>query len=701
MLKNITNSQTLLIKQVEPLFKATPSGAFANIFAAFLGYALLNNTVHQENALWICSAIVLFSVTRILVANDYLNNNRYELKHYLHAHLLLTLIIGIFWALSASLLYLPDDESVRNIYYLINFGLISGSIATLSTYRSAYLAYMLPQSIAIISVFLIIDSEVGPYIAFALFVSTVFMMMTSFSINRNHKNAIELTYNNKQLINDLNNEIGVREKAQFELEENKRKLEQTVKERTTDLLVINTNLEKVIEKKEQAEKNLQYLAYHDELTGLPNKNLLVDRINQSIKISSRDNQQMAILFLDLDRFKTINDSLGHIIGDKLLQEVASRLHTTLRNHDTVSRNGGDEFVIVLEKLKSYNEAVYVAKKIIHSLTDSFDIHSHKTHIGASIGISVYPTDGDTPLTLLRNADTAMYRAKQAGGNQLQFYDASMSNQLRDRLELENELHSALDNHEFYMVYQPQVSAKSGKTIGVESLIRWNNAKHGEISPDRFVPLLEETGLIYSVGKWIVKQVIEFIRTQPKSDVTFSINLSVLQCSNNEFVDFFQTEIHRADIDFTKIEFEITESLLINDFEKTKSFLNKIHDLGCTIALDDFGTGYTSMTYLAHLPIDIIKIDKSLVRDISENDNLKSIVNAIVTMSKSLGLKNIFEGVETISELEEIKRMNGDIIQGFLYSKPLNNYDIIKWLARERNENVKPLATVTKFVRKPS
>ena len=410
---------------------------------------------------------------------------------------------------------------------------------------------------------------------------------------------------------------------------------------------------------------------------------------------------MAILFLDLDRFKTINDSLGHIFGDKLLQEVASRLHTTLRNHDTVSRNGGDEFVIVLEKLKSYNEAVYVANKIIHSLTDSFDIHSHKIHIGASIGISVYPTDGDTPLILLRNADTAMYRAKQAGGNQLQFYDPSMSNQLRDRLELENELHSALDNNEFYMVYQPQVSAETGLTIGVESLIRWNNSKHGEISPERFVPLLEETGLIYSVGKWVVKQVIEFIRTQPKSNVTFSINLSVLQCDNSELVDFFQTEVHRADIDFTNIEFEITETLLINDFEKTKSFLNKIHDLGCTIALDDFGTGYTSMTYLAHLPIDIIKIDKTLVRNIGNNNSLKSIVNAIVTMSTSLGLKNIFEGVETISELEEIKKMNGDIIQGYLYSKPLDKYDIIKWLARDRNENIKPLATVTKLITRPS
>jgi len=678
----------LLQKQVDPLFKATLSGGLANIFAAFLVFALLSGSDHKTSAIWLSAGILLFSLIRIVVSNSYLTKKKYKLNIYLNAHVLLTFFIGMIWAAYIYIQHQPNDEALRNIVFLINFGLIAGSITTLSTYKYAYLAYMLPQLMSIMIVYIITDTATSLYIAIAVFLSAIFMMSASFGINRSHKKEIELTFNNKQLINDLNNEISIREKIQFELENNKRKLETTVKERTKDLLSTNLDLEKVIEKKEEAEQSLQYLAYHDELTGLPNKNLLIDRISQSIKISLRDNQQMAILFLDLDRFKNINDSLGHTVGDKLLQEVSSRLHKTLRSHDTVSRNGGDEFVIVLEKLKNSDEAVHVARKTINCLTDTFDIFSHKIHIGASIGISLYPGDGDTPQILLRNADTAMYRAKQAGGNQLQFYNKSMSNQLRDRLELENELHNALEKNEFYMVYQPQINCTTGVTTGFETLIRWNNKKHGEIGPDRFVPLLEETGLIYTVGDWIVTQVIDFIHSHHTYDVSFSINLSALQCNSLGFVNFVKTELDEAGINASLIEFEITESLLINDFEKTTTFLDELHSIGCSIALDDFGTGYTSMNYLARLPIDVIKIDKSLIRNIDTNNNLQSIVKAIVTMSSSLGMTNIFEGIETEDELAEIKLLQGNIIQGYIFSKPLTANEAEKWLIHEHASNVK-------------
>ena len=395
---------------------------------------------------------------------------------------------------------------------------------------------------------------------------------------------------------------------------------------------------------------------------------------------------MAILFFDLDRFKNVNDSLGHAVGDELLQEVASRLYITLRNNDTISRNGGDEFVVVLEELKDTNEAVHVAKKIINCLTETFEIKSHKIHLGVSIGISIYPTDGEKPLVLLRNADTAMYRAKKAGGNQLQFYDESMSRQLRNRLELEHELHDALVKDEFYMLYQPQISCLSGVTTGFEALMRWNNKKYGEILPDRFVPLLEETGLIYSVGQWVVSQVVDFISINKIKNITFSINLSALQCNDLTFVNFVREKIEQSGIDPSQIEFEITESLLIKDFEKTKLLLDEMHLIGCTIALDDFGTGYTSMSYLARLPIDIIKVDKTLVHNIDVSNNLRSIVKAIVTMSDGLGIKNIFEGVETMAELAIIKKMGGEIIQGFLFSKPLDTEKAVKWL--DSGENAK-------------
>ena len=295
------------------------------------------------------------------------------------------------------------------------------------------------------------------------------------------------------------------------------------------------------------------------------------------------------------------------------------------------------------------------------------------------GISIYPTDGDAPLILLRNADTAMYRAKKAGGNQLQFYDESMSRQLRHRLELEHELHDALNDNEFSLDFQPQISCLTGVTTGFEALMRWNNKKYGDISPDTFVPLLEETGLIYSVGEWVVAHVIDFLSSNQIKNITISINLSALQCNDLSFVNYVKSRIEDSGIDPAQIEFEITESLLIKDFEKTKLLLDEMHQIGCTIALDDFGTGYTSMNYLARLPIDIIKVDKTLVHNIDVNNNLRSIVKAIVTMSEGLGIRNIFEGVETMAELATVKKMGGEIIQGYLFSKPLSANNAVKWL----------------------
>ena len=679
MIRYSLKDNALLKKQVSPLFKATLPGGLANIFSACLIFVFLQNTAQESYAIILSGIIIVLSFIRIYVSRLYLKDKGNRLRPYIYAHVFLTFMIGVAWGACAYIQLDVVDDSLRSLVFLINFGLIASSIATLSTYILAYLAYMVPQSLAILYVFLNLDNEYHLYSSAAFAILAALMISTSVSFNRRYTRELELKYKNKALIVDLNDEVHHRKQAQIELEKSKRDLEMKVAARTKDLVEINANLEKVIEKKEEAESSLQYLAYHDELTGLPNRNLLIDRIAQSIKTSSRDNQQMAILFLDLDRFKNINDSLGHAVGDKLIKEVASRLYLTLRSRDTVSRNGGDEFVIVLERLKNSNEAINVAKKIISCLTDTFEIFSHKIHIGASVGISIFPNDGETPLVLIRNADTAMYRAKKNGGNQLQFYDKSMSNQLRDRLELESELHNALNNNELYMVYQPQINCNSGVTIGFESLIRWDNAKFGEIPPDRFVPLLEETGLIYSVGEWIVSQVVEFVSLDIKDNICISINLSSLQCDDLKFVDFVKNEINEKGIDPSQIEFEITESLLIKDFEKTKLFLDELHSIGCVIALDDFGTGYTSMSYLARLPIDVIKIDKSLIRNINENKNLQSIVRAIVTMSKSLDMKNIFEGVETDAELAEIKNMTGELIQGYLFSKPLNTAGVNEWL----------------------
>jgi diguanylate cyclase (GGDEF)-like protein len=519
--------------------------------------------------------------------------------------------------------------------------------------------------------------------AAAFFIFITIMISTSLKVNRSHKKELLLNMQNKELITDLHNEVQHRTRTQILLEDSKRGLEDKVIERTKELETINKDLKKEISDKVKAEESLEYIAYHDELTNLPNRNLLIDRITDSIQTAQRNSQKLGILFLDIDRFKAINDSLGHSIGDKLIQQVADRLLNTLRSEDTISRNGGDEFVVVLKGMENSDEAVNVAQKLIENMTRIFEIDSHKIHIGASIGISIYPNDGVSALELVRNADTAMFSAKKSGGNRLQFYDESMSNRLRERLILENELHVALDKNEFHVVYQPQINCLTGETIGFEALLRWRNSTLGEISPGLFVPLLEETGLIYDVGKWVIKEVINFIRSGQTKNACIAINLSALQCGDIHLVDFINNEIQKSGIDPTNIEFEITESLLIKDFEKTETFLNKLHQSGCSIALDDFGTGYTSMSYLTRLPIDCIKIDQSFVRDIDTNKALENIVRAIVNMSESLGMKNVFEGVETESELEMIKKLKGKIVQGYLYSKPLDVHNVHSWLHADK------------------
>ena len=674
----------LLQKQVDPLFDATRSGGLANIFAVWIVYGLVVDTHHQAAAMLLGVAVTFLSVVRILISDEYLrSHNQSRLIKFLGAHLFLTFIIGIVWGWFALMQSAHEDAAIRNMVFLINFGMIAGSIATLSVWVPAYVAYVAPQAVCIFAVFMIQGDRISSYMAAAFFIFIAIMISTSLKVNRSHKREMLLNLKNKELINDLHNEVLHRTRTQVLLEDSKRDLEDKVHDRTKELQTINEDLTKEIADKEKAEESLEYIAYHDELTDLPNRNLLIDRINDTIETARRNREKLGILFLDLDRFKAINDSLGHNIGDKLIQEVAKRLLQTLRKEDTISRNGGDEFVVVIKRMQNSDEAILVAQKLIENLTNIFEIDAHKIHIGASIGISVYPNDGASAVELVRNADTAMFSAKKSGGNRLQFYDESMSNRLRERLILENELHTALDRNEFSMVYQPQINCVTGETVGFEALLRWTNKNLGAVNPDQFVPLLEETGLIYTVGKWVIKEVICFLRSGQTGKASIAVNLSALQCGDIYLADFISNEIKNSGINPASIEFEITESLLINDFETTEVFLNELHKSGCSIALDDFGTGYTSMSYLTRLPIDSIKVDQSFIRDIDKNATLENIVRAIVNMSTSLGMKNVFEGVETEEELEKIKQLNGAVVQGYLYSEPLDVHGVHNWLAADR------------------
>lgn len=622
--------------------------------------------------------LILFiaSISRVSITHFFNKNGGKDLSRSAHYYVLACLILGLDFSFLTIVYSDLQNYELRTFLTLAILGMVTASVGTLSVWMRAYLAFSLPQLIALIVMYILNGSI---FIVISISVYTWFMLTVAKNFNTKFKEGRLLIDENIKLISQMKEEIGARKKVQSELENQQRELENKIKERTIALENTNESLNDQIGIRRVVEKQLEYLAYYDELTELPNRTLFIEDVKKSLHQAKRNESLLGVLFVDLDRFKNINDSYGHQVGDKLLKSIAERLSETLRDSDIIARNGGDEFSILIENMMDAREPYVVANKIIEALNEKFIIDEHNVHIGASVGIAMYPLDGNDALELIEMADTAMYESKKAGRNNFQFYSSAMSNQIADRLMLENALRYALGNNEFFLVYQPQVNILTQETTGFEALIRWNSPVFGIVSPVKFIPILEETGLIYSVGEWVILEVLEFIKSGKSRDNKVSINLSALQCGVSNYSDKIKKFIKDAGIIPALVEFEITETLLINDFSQTEMFLTDISNLGCTIALDDFGTGYTSFSYLTKLPIDIIKIDRSLITDIHINKNLQDIVRAIVTMSKSLGIKNVFEGVETQEELEMVKDLDGGIIQGYFFSKPLEVSQVDSWL----------------------
>ena len=624
---------------------------------------------------------MIVSVGARILLTYYVNKNiGVDLERFARYYVIACLFLGLNFSFFTLVHYGVEDIELRIFMTIINLGLITASIATLAVWMKAYIAFALPQIFALIGLYILNDNI---SIALSAIVFSIFMLKVAKNFNANFIEGRLLIDENIKLISGMTKEIQDRKEAQLDLERHKAMLEDMIQERTKELQETNFNLKNQIDKRQVVEKKLEFLAYNDELTGLPNRTLFIEAVKSALLQAKRNETLLSVLFVDLDRFKNINDSHGHDVGDKLLKIVSDRLKETLRDSDTIARNGGDEFSVLIENMKDIREPFVVANKIIDSMNEKFEVEGHNVHIGASVGIATYPLDGNDALELLKLADTAMYEAKKEGGNNFQFYSSSMSYQITDRLMLETALHSALGNNEFYLVYQPQVNAKTNTTEGFEALIRWNSPEFGLISPAKFIPILEETGLIYSVGEWIICEVLNFIKEGKSNNIKVSINLSALQCGVAGYSNKIKGFIENTDIDPKLVEFEVTESLLINDFSSTEMFLTDISRLGCTIALDDFGTGYTSFSYLTKLPIDVIKVDRSLITDIHENRNLQDIVKAIITMSKSLNIENVFEGIETKDELDMITEISDEaIIQGFYFSKPLDKDGVCEWFGKQ-------------------
>jgi diguanylate cyclase (GGDEF)-like protein len=427
---------------------------------------------------------------------------------------------------------------------------------------------------------------------------------------------------------------------------------------------------------EQIEKvrvELQHLAHHDVLTDLPNRVLLKDRLGQAIEAAHRQGRQLAVMYMDIDRFKHINDSLGHAIGDKLLQSVAKRLLTCVRVSDTVSRQGGDEFVLLLPLIENPEGAALSAKKILAALAQPHNVEGHDLHISFSIGVSIYPNDGADAEALLKHADTAMFYAKENGRNNYQFFETEMDDRAVERQFIEASLRRALQLNEFVLEYQPKIDLNSGAMVGVEALIRWQHPQRGLMMPAQFVSIAEDCGLILQIGRWVLHEACQQAAAWSAAGlpaITVAVNISALEFRADEFLDNVRATLKATGLDPHFLEIELTESVLMRDAESTNAVLHALSNMGIRLSIDDFGTGYSSLSYLRRFPIDTLKIDQWFVNQLDANPDDATIVQAVISMGKSLHQRVIAEGVETQEQYAFLLAEKCDEGQGHYFGLPL-------------------------------
>lgn len=448
----------------------------------------------------------------------------------------------------------------------------------------------------------------------------------------------------------------------------------------------------ISEKKEAADR-LLYLAYHDPLTHLPNRLAFESQIELAIRSCERDNRQVALMLIDIDRFKTVNDTLGHHIGDDLLKSVAKRLRETVRASDIVARLGGDEFVVVLPDIENALTAASVAGKVLRALGEIHIVGSNTLYATPSIGISIFPSDGRDSDTLLRNADVAMYHAKSAGRNNYQFYAARMNEAASERLQLENALRQAVasispEQSQFALHFQPQIDAASGQIIGLEALARWQHEILGNIPPSRFIPVAEDTGLIQPLGDWVFWESCRHVRRLKDLGIfgiPVAVNISAQQLRHENLPLTVRGAMACYDLSASDLELEITESTAMQNPEITIAILNQLSDMGIALAIDDFGTGYSSLAYLKHLPIQRLKLDQSFVKDIESDRSDAAICSATIALGHNLGLKLVAEGVETKEQEDFLSNLGCDFMQGYLYSKPLPFEQLLSFIQSHKPE----------------
>lgn len=428
-----------------------------------------------------------------------------------------------------------------------------------------------------------------------------------------------------------------------------------------------------ISERKRSEKTIERLAYYDSLTDLPNRVLFTDRLNQALAQARRNSEALAVMFLDLDQFKLVNDTLGHAMGDELLRVAAKRLTGLMREGDTVARVGGDEFMVLLPSAAGPEDATNIADRILEVMRQSWQLGGHEFHLTASLGIAMYPSDGTDGIALLRNADTAMYHAKDEGRDNCQRFTTSMSAKIAERVDLDNEMRRGLERGEFVVYYQPQVEIDSGKIVGVEALVRWQHPQRGLVAPMEFIPLAEETGLIVPLGEWILRAACAQARAWQVAGLPtlrMGVNLSARQFRLPDLPDVVRRVLDETGLGAQYLQLEITESLAMRDTDFTVDVLHHLKELGLEVSIDDFGTGHSSLAYLKHFPVDALKIDRSFVRSLTIDRSDDAIVETVIALARVLNLHVIAEGVETQEQLAFLKSRKCDEMQGFLFSRPV-------------------------------
>jgi len=445
------------------------------------------------------------------------------------------------------------------------------------------------------------------------------------------------------------------------------------------------------------------LAYYDVVTELPNRAFLYEKLSYALALSERSNQKFALLFLDLDHFKQVNDTLGHDVGDELLKQASTRLNDAVREHDTVTRArssdfetktaleshtvarlGGDEFVVLITNITTERDAAIVARRIGAVIAEPFDLAETTVNITTTIGISVYPDDGSDSETLLKHSDIALYHAKENGRNRFQFYSREIHEASIARFSLEKKLKSAIDEELLDLVYQPKIDLKTRAVVGVEALVRWHDDEYGNISPAEFIPLAEETGLIIPLGRWVMLEACMQMQNWVAQGLEFesvAINCSTVQFVRSDMTQLVTEVLEESGIAAELLEIELTESLLLQDTEQGIKILNELKERGVQVSIDDFGTGFSSLSYLKKLPVDKLKIDHSFVRDLVNDTGDQAITSAIITLSHKLDLVVVAEGVENFEQCEMLTQMGCDQMQGYLVSKPLTAIELERWLRK--------------------